>query len=480
MNKEFLRQIHEKNKEDWIWKHDGWIKVPEITLHQKELSNSILSREDFVRKNFGDEFFKELMTESVANEIKKSWDIENIQLNTYAIRSLLVNSLNLDIPEWKIDNKSRFIREESAVQATLTMLNDRNKFDINKLCEIHALLKNPSEDINWGKIRKIDIHIRKEVFGIEPEVVYIGPPADKVPELLDNFFDWWDKSREILPKPVGAALAHLYLVAIHPFENGNGRIARMVTDKYMIDVNDVNSTYRPYSISHEISRNKDKSNETLGDFSKNGNINQYLDYILDCHNLAVKKAEKRAFFLKDMKKKFGNAWSVFTREERDILRFSSCSFDTNIFGDIKKYKSDFPNSSKAFNGLVSRNIILNDKINYELIYKINKNLSEKEQQNTLFLTQANKIFSENMGVIKNFNDLCDNSNTINSLCIDTDDGRLIIDTNSNIDDKREKNIKFICENTMKYSDKEYLNLISNVLSELNKINIENKNEKQKN
>lgn len=479
MDLEFLKKIKEKSEEDWVWKHSDWICIPNITLNQKEVAKEITSREVFVRNNFGDEFFKELMAESIANEIDKNWDIENIQLNTYVLRSILVNSLNFDIPEWKIDNSSRFIREKAAVQATLTLLNDKEKFDVNKLCKIHSLLKNPSEDINWGKIRKNDIHIRGEFYENEPKIVYIGPPADQVCKLIDKFFEWWDKSRKSLPRPIGAALAHLYLVAIHPFENGNGRMARMVTDKYMIENNDEHTTYRPYSISFEISKNKGKYYDTLYEYSKNGNLNPYLNYMLECHKNAVKKAERRAFFLKDLKNKFGKAWDIFTREERDILRFYSCNFDNNIFGNVNKYKNDFPNLLKVFDNLVSRNIIVNDKINFECIEKINKDIVERDHSKDLLQKQAENIITENSDVIKDFNDLCNDQNVVDSLCLDTDDGRMSIDINSNHTEKRKKNIKFICENTKKYTNEELLNLIMNVLEKSNQKITPNKNENHK-
>ena len=210
------------------------------------------------------------MAEHIANEIHKSWAIENINLDTFAIRSIIVNSLNINIPEWKLNDEEKYKREQAAVKATLFLLNSKEKFSFELVCQTHKLLKNYSEDINWVSIRKNEIHIvRQNEDTDDIQIDYIGPPAKDIPKLINEFSKWWYDSRNILLRPIGAALAHLYFVVIHPFENGNGRIARMLADKYMIDESNLYTAYRPYSISSEIYKNLNRYYDIINDFSQN-------------------------------------------------------------------------------------------------------------------------------------------------------------------------------------------------------------------
>lgn len=79
----------------------------------------------------------------------------------------------------------------------------------------HALRKNP------GQWRPGEIYVRREDSG---EMVYEGPPSDDVQELIGELLE--DLRRDESPVLVKAAMAHLNLTLIHPFSDGNGRMAR--------------------------------------------------------------------------------------------------------------------------------------------------------------------------------------------------------------------------------------------------------------
>ena len=251
MNKEYAKKLKEASLLDYVWKHDDWLTIPKIDPKFLSLSNAILDRENSLFNTFGDKSFQEIVADNMANEIKKSWAIEDITLDLSALRSLIVNFLNFDIPEWQIDTGNRFKIEGSAVEATLSFLNSKEKFSFYQVLTTHKLLKNPSEDIHWGSIRKYGIHVLSSQSD-DIKIDYVGPSPELLPKMLEEFVSWWDESRRELPRPIGSALAHLYFVVIHPFENGNGRISRMLADKYLIEDSKPETLYRPYSISNEI------------------------------------------------------------------------------------------------------------------------------------------------------------------------------------------------------------------------------------
>ena len=62
------------------------------------------------------------------------------------------------------------------------------------------------------------------------KIHYEAPPADRVGAEMDIFLKWWNSPPDNLDGLVRAALAHFWFVSIHPFEDGNGRIARAITD----------------------------------------------------------------------------------------------------------------------------------------------------------------------------------------------------------------------------------------------------------
>jgi Fic family protein len=68
-----------------------------------------------------------------------------------------------------------------------------------------------------------------------PRVHFEAPPADQVPEEMARFLDWFERTSPGGPEPLPAvtrsAVAHLYFESIHPFEDGNGRIGRAISEK---------------------------------------------------------------------------------------------------------------------------------------------------------------------------------------------------------------------------------------------------------
>lgn len=154
--------------------------------------------------------------------MQSSWAIEGEILDNYAIRSQLVQQLGLNIPEWIVEKRiARDDRENRAIQAALLLLNTKGNLSLDLLKKIHGLLE---DNEYFGELRT-----SSEVVGRLAhdhscyEVIFEAPEAEKVPALLEQYFSWWRSSGN-LPAPLGAALAQLYFVEIHPFTDGNRRI----------------------------------------------------------------------------------------------------------------------------------------------------------------------------------------------------------------------------------------------------------------
>lgn len=85
------------------------------------------------------------------------------------------------------------------------------------------------------------------------KVHYEAPPSEAVPAMMKEFIDWINTETDIDPV-LKAAVAHLWFVAIHPFDDGNGRLTRTITDMLLAKADGF--PLRFYSMSAEILREK--------------------------------------------------------------------------------------------------------------------------------------------------------------------------------------------------------------------------------
>ena len=91
------------------------------------------------------------------------------------------------------------------------------------------------------------------MFGRE-KIHYIAPSPECVDEEMAHFLDWFN-GKENINSVIRSAIAHFWFVSIHPFEDGNGRLARILSDMLLARAD--KSEFRFYNISSQI--NKDKN-----------------------------------------------------------------------------------------------------------------------------------------------------------------------------------------------------------------------------
>ena len=92
-------------------------------------------------------------------------------------------------------------------------------------------------------------------------VHYEAPPSDAVPGMMDEFLDWVNRDSDDMDPILKAAVAHLWFVAIHPFDDGNGRLTRTITDMLLARADGF--PLRFYSMSAEILRERKSYYEAL-------------------------------------------------------------------------------------------------------------------------------------------------------------------------------------------------------------------------
>jgi Fic family protein len=122
-------------------------------------------------------------------------------------------------------------------------------------------------------------------------VHYEAPPGDRVEREMQQFLAWWTASAPREDGLLRAGLAHVYFVTIHPFEDGNGRIARALTD--MALAQDERQPIRYYSLSSQIMEERHDYYRALEASQQgDGEITAWLQWYLNCFTRAVERAEQ--------------------------------------------------------------------------------------------------------------------------------------------------------------------------------------------
>jgi Fic family protein len=141
---------------------------------------------------------------------------------------------------------------------------------------------------NWRDSSKGPMQVVSGAMGRE-KVHFEAPSAERVPAEMDAFIQWFNQNND-LDAVLKAALAHLWFVTIHPFDDGNGRIARTITDLQLARSD--NSSQRFYSMSAQIQLERKRYYEVLEKTQKGDlDITEWLEWFLSCLDRALSAAE---------------------------------------------------------------------------------------------------------------------------------------------------------------------------------------------
>lgn len=194
-------------------------------------------------------------------------------------------------------------------------------------------------------------------FGKE-RVHYEAPVAAKLAADMDAFLKWFNQ-KDDGDLVLKAALAHLWFVTIHPFGDGNGRIARAIADMSLARSED--SAQRFYSMSAQIRIERNAYYSILERTQKGDlDITEWLEWFLGCLGRAIEGAEKilaNVFLKADFWKKY--AGESFNDRQRDMLNRLMSGFEGNLtsskWAKIEKCSQD--TASRDIDNLIERKIL---------------------------------------------------------------------------------------------------------------------------
>ncbi len=223
------------------------------------------------------------------NNKKRNMLIKSKVRSIYSSLAIEANSLSLNSVERIIDDKlvlgdRREIQEVKNANELYENIDAYDWKNEDDFIKAHTLLMKYFDDDN-GYYRNHGEAVKKE-----NEIIYTAPESILVPSLMKSLFEFLnDKEDEIHPL-ILSALFHYYFVYIHPFSDGNGRIARFWVNLILTNWNP-NFKYIP--VEEEMYLKQEEYYNSIAKCHINGNANEFISFVLNCINTALKKTTQK-------------------------------------------------------------------------------------------------------------------------------------------------------------------------------------------
>ncbi|MBQ9340513.1 MAG: Fic family protein [Paludibacteraceae bacterium] len=277
----------------WIWQYRQW---PHFCWNNDILLNLLVQVHEQQGRLLGKMSVMGFETqaatsiEAMTEEVVRNAEIEGLILNAANVRSSVAQHLGLETAG--LPQPDHYT--EGVVQVLMDAVrNHNNALTEERLFNWHAAL------FPTGRSGMIPITVGGYRTGVEPmqvvsgamgkeQVHYEAPPSERVQTEMDVFLDWLNTADTLDPL-LKAGMAHLWFVNIHPFDDGNGRLARTITDMLLARADGLEQRF--YSMSAAILKNKNAYYESLEYTGKHGlDITPWLTWFLQTLRDAIETA----------------------------------------------------------------------------------------------------------------------------------------------------------------------------------------------
>jgi len=269
----------------YLYQHQDWpnFKWDGDTLLQhvskvRDLQGRLIGR----MESMGFELRDEAVLETITEDILKSSEIEGELLNPEEVRSSVAQRLGMEISG--LSHSSRDVDGVVDMMLDATQ-NYKDPITKDRLCGWNAALfptgRSGMYKITVGDWRDDHAGPMQVVSGpIGRETVhYTAPQASRLQNEMDVFIDWFNSDTR-MESVIKSAIAHLWFVSIHPFDDGNGRIARAIADSQLSRADRTNQRF--YSMSSQIMKSKKGYYNILESTQKGSmDVSQWLVWYFD-------------------------------------------------------------------------------------------------------------------------------------------------------------------------------------------------------
>lgn len=314
------------------------------------------------------------MAENLTHDVVYSSEIEGISLNVSQVRSSIARRLGIE--NVKYTAPSHYV--DSVVNAMLEVV---QHYDLplskEKLCAWQAAFfpsgVSEGSQIEVGKYRTNEEYIVSGMFGRE-KVHYIAPSPERVEDEMERFLAWFD-SEEPVSSVIRSAIAHFWFVSIHPFEDGNGRLARILSD--MLLARGEKSEYRFYNVSSQINKDKNHYYDILERMQHgDGDLTEWLVWYLQKLVEALDEAETIVTTILNKSFFWQKASAVpMTERQTEVLNLFLDGYEAKItsknWAALAKCSKD--TAIRDIQSLVEKNILVEDipgakRPSYSIVY----------------------------------------------------------------------------------------------------------------
>ena len=283
--------IHEnENWTNFTWDSE---KLSPILASVRHLQGRLLGR----MESLGFDFIERATLESLILDVLDTSKIEGEFLNPELVRSSIARKLGIE--------NADFTQTPRNIEGIVDVILDATQNFDQSLTETrlfgwhHALFQtgfSGLQQIDVAKYRSGTMKVVSGNFGRE-KIHFEAPPADSVPREMEKFIHWLnhDTNLDLVLKSI---IAHFWFVTIHPFDDGNGRIARAILDMWLAKSD--RSKIRFYSLSNQIFKEHKHYNSIIEAAQKGTtDITKYLEWFLGCFERALIASEQNLEIILD-------------------------------------------------------------------------------------------------------------------------------------------------------------------------------------
>jgi len=323
----------------YIYQNENWT---DFTWNDKQISILLAQVRNLQGRLLGKmsalgfDFQTEATLEIITLDILKSSEIEGEKLNKAQVRSSIARRLGIEV--------AGLVTSARNIDGIVEMMLDATqRYELplaeERMFGWHAALfptgYSSSYKIDVACYRKGEMQVVSGAMGKE-KVHYEAVATEKVKPEMDEFLRWLNTENNKIDSVIKAAIAHLWFVTIHPFDDGNGRIARAISDMLLARSDETKQRF--YSMSAQILKERKKYYEVFEktQHSINSDITVWLDWFLNCLKNALLASEK---ILQSIlyKADFWNENAKTTFNDRQIKMLNKL-FDGDFRGKLQSSK----------------------------------------------------------------------------------------------------------------------------------------------
>lgn len=268
----------------YIWERKNW---NEFTFSSENIEKAYSLYQE--RKTIADRIFmpmerdylNKIQAQNLSENIVSSLAIENEKISYDSVYSSIAKKLNLELANHSNNAYSENVSDIvlDAIHNTAALTEQRIKMWHEKLFKNLADPK-PS---NIGEYRKEAVYIR-HISGKLDEITYEAIPFLDVPSEMNKLI-YFIKNNHEYNALVKAAIASLWFIIIHPFEDGNGRISRAISD-YIIS-SETKESFRIYSLSSVILNQRNEYYKEISQITEQSESNDITSWLVWNINVAT-------------------------------------------------------------------------------------------------------------------------------------------------------------------------------------------------